>query len=175
MGRPKQLLPLDGRPLIEHALRALAASRVDEIILVAGSLFDTLAPLCRRYRARIVPNVDLHGDMTGSVRLGLSAARVDTSGIMIFPADYPRITVDTIDNLLAEHEQTSGDILIPTCGERRGHPAIFPRYLLKGLGSRTTLRDIMRLHSGHVRNVAVDDRGILLDIDTPEEYKALKG
>jgi len=113
--------------------------------------------------------------MTGSVRLGLSAARVDTSGIMIFPADYPRITVDTIDNLLAEHEQTSGDILIPTCGERRGHPAIFPRYLLKGLGSRTTLRDIMRLHSGHVRNVAVDDRGILLDIDTPEEYKALKG
>lgn len=173
MGRPKQLLPLDGRPLIEHALRTLAASGVDEIVLVAGSLYNELAPLCRRYRARIVRNADLQGDMAGSVRLGLSAARIDTSGILIFPADYPKITAETIDRLIAEHGQTPKDILVPTCGGRRGHPVIFPRYLLKGIGSSITLRDVMRLHAAHVRHVPVDDAGILLDIDTPEEYAAI--
>lgn len=174
MGRPKQLLPLDGCPLIEHALRALAASRVDEIVVVAGSLYDVFAPLCRKYRARIVRNPDPASDMMKSVCIGLSAARIDTSGILIFPADYPRIMVETINRLLAEHDKSPRDILVPTCGGRRGHPVIFPRYLLRGFGSGITLRDIMRLHAAHVRHVPVDDAGILLDIDTPEEYAAIR-
>lgn len=173
MGRPKQLLPLDGRPLIEHALRALAASRVDEIVVVAGSLYNVFAPLCRKYRARIVRNPDPASDMMKSVCIGLSAARIDTSGILIFPADYPRITIETINYLLAEHDKSPRDILVPTSRGRRGHPVVFPRFLLKGLGGRTTLRDVMRLHAAHVRHVPVDDAGILLDIDTPEEYAAI--
>lgn len=175
MGRPKQLLPLDGVPLVEHSLRTLAASRVDEIILVAGSLFDELCPFSWRYRSRIVCNPDPAGDMAGSVRIGIIAARVDTSGFLIYPADYPKIRVETINLLLAEHAQLPRDILVPMYGYRRGHPTIFPRFLLKGLCCGLTLRDVLRLHQECVRQVPVNDAGILLDIDTPEEYEAIRG
>src|SRR6185295_20346069 len=36
MGRPKQLLPLAGRPMLQHALDNAAASGLDEIVLVLG-------------------------------------------------------------------------------------------------------------------------------------------
>src|SRR6185436_12879800 len=42
MGRPKQLLPLAGKPLLQHALDNAAASGVDEIVLVLGHAADTV-------------------------------------------------------------------------------------------------------------------------------------
>jgi molybdenum cofactor cytidylyltransferase len=176
MGCPKQLLPLDGFMLIEHVLRALQESKVDEIILVAGLLFDILTPISKRYGASIVRTTDLQGDMAGSIRIGLSAARVDASGILIFPADYPRVLPATIDHLLTAHMQNPQDIFVPVYQGHRGHPVIFPRSLLSLLDDDgTTLRDIMRLHQARVTPVLVDDAGILLDVDTPEVYAELIG
>ena len=36
LGRPKQLLPLAGRPLLAHTLDNAARSRLDELVVVLG-------------------------------------------------------------------------------------------------------------------------------------------
>ncbi len=49
LGRPKQLLPVHGEPLIRHTLRRVLASSLDQVILVVGheadGVRDTVADL----------------------------------------------------------------------------------------------------------------------------------
>ena len=43
MGRPKQLLPLDGRPLLQHVIDAAVAAPLDGIVVVLGHASDEVA------------------------------------------------------------------------------------------------------------------------------------
>lgn len=138
MGRPKQLLPLNGIPLIEHSLKTLAASG-GRNRAVAGALLDELVPIGSKYQAKIVRNPDSAGDMASSVLSGLRAAGDGATGILIHPADYPCVQPETVAVLIYQHEQNPHEILIPVYQNRRGHPALFPRILL-GVGEANPAR-----------------------------------
>jgi molybdenum cofactor cytidylyltransferase len=65
------------------------------------------------------------------------------------------------------------DVAVPSCGGRRGHPvAISGRCVpeLLAMSEHSTLRQFMTLHASTMKLVPVDDRGMLLDLDTPDEY-----
>ena len=175
MGKPKQLLPLHGLPIIEHSLKTLSAGGACPLVLVVGAMHDDLAPIGKRYGAHIVRNPAPDGDMASSVLAGLNATDHNITGVLIHPGDYPLVQPKTIEVLIDRHNQAQSDILIPVYNERRGHPALFPRALLDNLGNGTTLRDIINAHPDTVRLIAVDDSGILQDVDTPEDYATLLG
>ena len=40
--RPKQLIPVAGRPILEHQIRSLAACGISEILLVVGTKKDSI-------------------------------------------------------------------------------------------------------------------------------------
>jgi CTP:molybdopterin cytidylyltransferase MocA len=66
-----------------------------------------------------------------------------------------------------------GAIVIPAYRGRKGHPTLLPRFVLEDLVKVATLRDVIGQHSAKITLLDVDDEGVILDMDTPEDYRKI--
>jgi len=174
MGTCKQLLPLGDKPTIVHCLETIIASDINEIIVVTGANGDDVAAAISRFPVKIVRVTALGGDMADSVRIGLGEVSCGHSAVMICLADQPLVAKSTCLQLSRQHAVTPDDILIPVFKEQKGHPTIFPVGLLKPLSAGWTLRDVIHNNPQHVRLLESNDQGVVLDMDFPSEYQAMR-
>jgi len=173
MGCCKQLLDLGGKTVIARCLEALLAGGVADVIVVVGIAGEAVAEAAARYPVRIAVNGDPAGDMASSVLAGRRQLAATAGGVIVSPGDYPLVEPDTISRLITAHGEEPGTIVIPCHGGRQGHPVLFPVACLDELATGGTLRDTVRRCPERVRRIDVADPGILLDMDTPEDYRSL--
>jgi CTP:molybdopterin cytidylyltransferase MocA len=166
----KQLLPVGDRPSIVRCLETIVAAGLEGIVVVVATGGEAVAEAVRPFPVTIVRNEILNSDMAQSVRTGLAAIADSVTGVCIALADHPLVLPETYRTLLQCHAREPGGIHIPVYAQRRGHPTLFPRPVLEEIALLPTLRDVLALHSGSVRTTAVPDPGVVLDMDTPEEY-----
>jgi molybdenum cofactor cytidylyltransferase len=174
MGRTKQLLPLGPKPIIRHCLDSIVTAGLRDIVVVLGTDRDDVVAAISGTPVKIVVNNDPRSDMAGSVRLGLRQIDPASTGVLICLADHPLVSSRTITELANVHGSGPDNILIPLYHGRRGHPTLFPRKAIEDIFSVETLRDILASRAGSVRTVDVDDEGVVLDLDTPEDYERIK-
>ncbi|HEY6007481.1 MAG TPA: NTP transferase domain-containing protein, partial [Geobacteraceae bacterium] len=110
-------------------------------------------------------------DMAASVRAGLAALGPDSAYVFVALCDHPLVTARTLAAMGAR--QGEGEIVIPVCSGRKGHPTLFPRVILADIGRLATLREVIACHRERVRFLDVTDEGVVLDMDTPEDYERL--
>lgn len=173
MGSCKQLLPLIGGTVVVRCVRALVSGGVGELVVVVAEEGNGVADAVRDYPVRIVANSEGEGDMASSVRAGRDFMVSEASGVIIALCDYPLVTAATITRLQAAHGDFPDGIIIPCCREQRGHPLLFPRQTLNELAGNMILRDLVRRDPGRVICLDVNDPGVLLDMDTPEDYRRI--
>lgn len=171
MGSCKQLLPLGGTTVIGRCLETLVAGGIEEIVVVVSGAGEEVAGAAGRYPVRVAVNGAADSDMASSVRIGLAAVSPDAGGIVVALCDYPLLLPSTVTRLLQEHLRSPDSIIIPSHNGRRGHPLLFPRGVLSCLDEGETLRDLVGREAGRVQCHAVDDPGVLQDMDTPEDYR----
>jgi len=172
MGRPKPLVKLKGKTILQHVLGNLRASGVDEIVVVLGYKAEEIFPTLEGEDFRVVVNPDYAQGMSNSLRRGLRAVDNQAQAVLIALGDQPRISSGIIKLLLRKYSQGSHQIVVPTCGGRRGHPVIFGRKYwpeLLALEGDVGGREILRRHGDDVLAVEVADPGILQDIDGPDD------
>lgn len=169
MGQLKQLLPLKGKPMIMHSLDTLLSSGIRDIIVVLSPDSPAVTAV-NKLPIRIVFNPEQGSDMAESLRTGFRAAAESSNGILISLADQPLVTVETVRSLLALHMRNPDRIFIPQYETKKGHPVLLPKNLLEDIFYGGTLRDIMRKYSEKVLLVPVMDEGVVLDVDTIDDY-----
>lgn len=170
MGRCKQLLPLAGQPTIVRCIQTLVAAGITDIVVVTGANADQIEAAVQHLPVRTVRNPDPDGDMASSVIAGLRAVHECCRGVMICLADQPLVSTASCRRLLEQHANAPGLITIPLFEGKKGHPVILPLSLAAELETGGTLRDVISRHQDRVHLVEVSDRGVLLDMDTPEDY-----
>jgi molybdenum cofactor cytidylyltransferase len=173
MGSCKQLLPLGGSTVIAHCIEALVAGGAGKIVVVVSEAGHEVAEAVLDYPVRVAVNHAPEGDMSSSVRTGRDALTGEVSGVIVHLCDYPLVATSTIAHLIQEHENSPGSIVIPCNRQRRGHPLLFPRAILDELGDNKILRDLVRRDAHRVVCTEVEDPGVLLDMDTPEDYRRI--
>jgi molybdenum cofactor cytidylyltransferase len=173
MGQLKQLLPLKERPIVRHSLDALLSSGIEDIVVVLGSHYEEVGAALEGLAVAIVMNEIPGSDMAESVRTGLRAVDASSTGILISLSDHPLVSTQTIQTLLSCHRDEPDKILIPQYRSRKGHPVLFPRSLISDIFSGGNLRDIIYRNPDKVRLISVTDEGIILDIDTMEDYRKI--
>ena len=173
MGRPKQLLPLGGKPALVHSLDAIAGAGIEDVVVVLNALVGRAAKIIRHLPVNIVFNNDPASEMADSVRIGLSSVHASSSGVLVHLADYPLISADTVRALMAMHSDEPDKILIPAYEGAKGHPCLFPKHLAMEVFQGNTLKQIVHRDNARIRIVQVRDEGILLDMDTEEDYTAM--
>lgn len=170
MGTCKQLLPLGGVTVIGRCLDSLVTGGAGEVVVVVSEENSEVADAARAYPVRIAVNPEPDGDMASSVRAGRDALPAEFSGVIVALCDYPLVSAATVSRLIEEHGDSPDNIIIPCNDGRRGHPLLFPRATLNELTGGLILRDLVQSNPERIRCLDVDDPGVLIDMDTPEDY-----
>ena len=172
MGREKILLPFGRSTVLETVLETLAAARVDEVVVVTRPDLPAAIEKARGLGARVVENPDPHAQMLVSVRLGIERVSAGAAAVFIWPADHPAVRLETIDLLARSADPAAA--LVPSYRGQRGHPALIGRGLLPGIAAIPAdegLRHLWRSRPELLRQIEVEDRGVTLNLDTPETYR----
>jgi len=177
MGAVKQLLQVDGRPLLQHVLDKVRASAIGEIILVLGHAADAIRQELDLEQINLVINGDYRQGMGSSLKVGLSAVDPQAKAAIVVLADQPFVRPATLDRLIRQHSRTGVQIVIPTYHGFRGNPVLLDRSVfpeVMGLAGDVGCRAIFGDHDEGIVKVPVEDVGILLDIDQPGDYEKLR-
>ena len=174
MGRVKQLLLLARKPVIRHCLDALLDSGIRDILVVIGPQHEEIVKRLQGLPVRIAVNETPNSEMADSLRIGLRALGLAQTGVLVCLSDHPLVSAMTIRALADAYRDSPDRIIIPVYGGRRGHPALFPIAMISDIFSGMTLRDIVQNNSRSVLTINVDDEGVLLDLDTEEDYRAMQ-
>ncbi|WP_300162404.1 DVU_1551 family NTP transferase [Solidesulfovibrio sp.] len=175
--RFKPLLPLtDGRSALACLAGAFRRAGVGDILVVTGHRAPEVTDEARRLSLRTVHNPDYETGMFSTVKAGLAALPGDCRALCITPVDVPLFRPATAARLLSRlEEEDAPDVVYPVFSGERGHPpclraAIVPR-LLAHVGNGG-LRQALAPFP--FEEVAVPDANILADMDTPDDYAALR-
>jgi molybdenum cofactor cytidylyltransferase len=175
LGRPKQLLMWQGRPLIDHAAHTALEARLSPVVVVvgyhAGDMHAAIhAPVT------IVENPRWPEGMSTSLRAGLLALPSDVDAAVMLLVDQPRIGADHLRALVATYRATGKPIVGSTFQGRRGSPTLFDRSLFAALLAITGDeggRAVIQANPGLFETVEVEDELALLDVDTLEDWQKI--
>lgn len=179
MGSSKPLLPFAESNFLGRLLEEFRASKAWPIVVVLGHQADRIQGQIAFGEARPVVNEDYRQGMLSSIRMGLQElSETSVEAALICPVDHPKVSRMLVDLLIRRFEEAKSPIVLPVVAGRRGHPVLFSRELFKDLmqapdsvGARQVVWD----HADDVLEVALDDPGAVLDVDTPEDYRKLVG
>jgi molybdenum cofactor cytidylyltransferase len=173
MGRLKQLLSLGNKTVIRHCLDTILLSGIKDIIVVAGERADEMINVLEGLPVKVARNPYLESDMAESVRIGLGEVNTGSSGVLVCLSDHPLVKAETLLTLIHIHREDPERVIVPMFSGRRGHPTLFPRPVIGEIRDAPTLRDIVYRIPERMRVVEVQDEGVVLDMDTPEDYRRI--
>ncbi len=179
MGSPKALLDFLGVPFAVRILEALEALEVKTRVIVLGPDAPRIRPALAGHDCMIVENPEPETGPIASLRGALRALQpLQPSAVLVWPVDLPHVRVSTVDRVLETHRRTKAVAVIPTFGERRGHPvvwgsALFGELLESPAATREGARAVLHNHERDVVSVPVDDPAIIDQVNTPDDYERL--
>ena len=127
-GGVKLLAPLDGRPLVEWALLALAAAPLGDRVIVLGAHADELLAATDLHGARPVRNEHWERGMASSLQTGLAALAPACSAALVILGDGPTLAAEAVRRVALAAEGADG-VVAATYGGRHSHPVAIPRAL----------------------------------------------
>jgi molybdenum cofactor cytidylyltransferase len=174
-GSAKQLVRVNGRPLLHTAVSRAAELAGHSVTVVLGAHAKDLAPLLDHSPASVVINRDWAEGIASSIRMGLAHSPTTADAVMITLADQAAVTTDDLRRLVGAWRRSPASIATAQYAGGLGVPAIFPAWCLRELAELRGDRGAQALLHRHVdRLVRVSMPSAELDIDRPEDLLALE-
>lgn len=161
------------RPIGWLAARSLLAGTGDALAIVrAGD--DALAAVLREAGCEVLSSEACAKGLGASLAAGVAATRT-AGGWLVALGDMPLVSPATHAAVKAAMEAGAPlAAAVDRTSGRRGHPVAFSRELgdeLAVLDGDAGARSVVERHGSRLVRVPVDDHGIFLDIDTPEDLE----
>lgn len=173
MGAYKPMLAVKGQTMIRRVVAMMQRAGADPVLVVTGHRREELERHLQGTGVRCLFNPDYAvTQQLESLQLALAELQGQCTRVLISPADVPLVKDDTVQRILAQE----GDFVRPVWHGEVGHPvALSARlipYLLqyKGPGG---LRGAVEQSGCALVDLPVEDRGTVLDNDTPQDVARL--
>ena len=173
-GEIKQLLPWKNKNIINTVVETAALAGLDPILVVLGANAGLIQASLDNETIQVVTNPDWDKGQSTSLKAGVTAIRQTVDGVLFLLCDQPHLTVNLV-NAVVEEGLRSGKVVTPIIDDRRANPVYFP-------ASCFPLFDTLEGDAGgrqiipacpHTTLPWLDD-WMARDIDTPEDYRALR-
>ncbi len=173
MGDFKPMLNIGSISIAQRIIATLHQAGVSKIAMVTGYNAEILERHLSGNGIVFLRNPDYATtQMFDSAKIGLGYLKDKCDRILFTPVDIPLFTQRTVEALL----ECPRELACPVCDGESGHPIIFASALLEKLlcyEGNGGLKEAIAQCGVPMTPVPVEDRGILHDADTPEDYKAL--
>lgn len=164
----KMALMINGKTILEHTINGMKPF-VDKIYLVTGHYDSEIRTFIKEdEKIQIVFNKDYPKGMFSSILCGVSFVKDD---FFILPGDIPFINAHTYELIL----EGTKPVRIPSYKGKEGHPLFIKKELIQELLKEDVDSNLKVFRDKQDKEVIpTDDKFILRDIDTIEEYKLLQ-
>jgi len=183
MGRDKALLPWPpngGKTFLEAAINALQDFN-DLVIVVVGKNESTLAPLIYSSGAALIRNLEPERGQFSSLQVGLQEVlNRGRDAAMVTLVERPPVATATLQSLRDNFDDALSQgkwAAIPEHKGKHGHPMLIDREMIEVFlkaPPTTTARDIKHQFQSRIAYLEVDDPNVALNVNTPEDYAALR-
>jgi len=180
MGKPKALLEIGGETFLDRLIRVMGESCSPVIVVLGHEAQRIKSGLHQAGSAVFVINQDYARGQLSSLQCGLAAVSSEAEGVLFTLVDRPLVEPSTIARILQRfQERVPPEVLVvPRVGLRHGHPVCLARELIPeflALPPEAQARDVIHRHAGETAYVDVEDTGIQVDVNDPEDYQRLAG
>lgn len=178
MGDPvKQLADVGGRPLLQHVLDALAATGLEDSVLVLGHEAGRVAEAVTTPAGmRVVVNTRYAEGQAGSLRVALDAAPETARAAIVLLGDQPEVRPEAVLAVIEAHARSGAPVSRAAYRGRAGHPVLLDRLVWPGveeLRGDAGARGLIAAHAGRVELVEVGGDPPE-DVDTPQDLARLR-
>ena len=176
MGDFKPLLQIGGETLIGRVISMMKNAGAEPVVVVTGYRKNELEEYLKESKESDV--VFVHNErfretqMLESFLLGFDAVGGKCGRILVSPSDVPLVKQETVRALL----QQDGKFVRPMYDGQPGHPVLLSSEIIpeinqyKGPGG---LRGAVESCGIEIIGMDTDDKGVVLDCDTKEDYEYL--
>jgi CTP:molybdopterin cytidylyltransferase MocA len=171
-GGRKQLAPLEGRPLLAHALAGAAAIGVDSTILVLGAYAEEIEAGVDLGGVQVVRASGWERGRAASLRAGLAALPAGVEAALITLGDEPHVSPAAGARLLANRRPGLVALRASYAG-RPGHPVLVEHEFFGALKAPGNRRPGEILRAANALLVPCEDLGASVDIDTRDQLLEL--
>src|ERR1700722_6481748 len=188
MGRDKALLPWpptaagqmpSSETFLSAAIHSLTRA-TEFVVIVVGKNEAALAPIIYADGASLVVNPDPSRGQFSSLQVGLrEVLNHGRDAAMVTLVARPAVRSATIQTLREAFQAADPNIwaVVPEFSGKHGHPYLVGREMMEAflrVSPLSTARDVEHAHQSHIEYLAVDDPLVALNVNTPEEYAALR-
>jgi molybdenum cofactor cytidylyltransferase len=174
-GSPKQLVRIDGRPLLHRAVANAVAVGGHAVTVVLGAGAAEFTALLRHSPASVLVNRDWAEGIGSSLRTAAASLPGACDGLMVVLADQVAVTSEDLRRLAAAWRARPDSIIAAAYAGISGVPAVFPRWTfaaLTGLRGDEGARLLLRRYVDRVVRLPMPNAE--LDIDTPEDLLSVE-
>jgi molybdenum cofactor cytidylyltransferase len=169
LGRPKQLVRIDGETLIRRSAASLIKAGAKPVVVVLGAEIDGCKAELAGLPVMIRNNENWREGMSTSIRCGIEAVRElgVSTGVLISLCDQLEVTASELRRLIETYQGMPGKIVAAQYSNTLGVPAVFPFTFfdqLKEITGDKGAKDIIR--SENDKLVTVPIRAAEYDLDT---------
>jgi len=175
MGQSKQLLDIQGTPLLLHSTKVALESGAKHVIVVVGANEQPHREVIKGLPVSIILNHFWKGGMGSSIKTGMNALMKkypETNAVILMVCDQPAVTSDHLRSLIRNYSATKNPIVASAYAGTIGVPALFGRPFYSNI---LMLRDdqgakkIMQQFPSKVKSIDFPDA--VHDLDTREDYQ----
>lgn len=176
MGRPKALLDFGGKPAIARILETARKAGITKFLVVLGKHAEVIQKGADLAGCGVLVNEHPERGQLSSMQLGMSRLDFATDAAFIWPVDCPLVRAEDLKALAQAYAKGRAALMrifLPVNGGKRGHPMLVDigfRQPFMELHNGQSARDVIAANPTQVQDVPVANTGVLLDIDTPEDY-----
>lgn len=175
--RNKLLAEIDGVAMVRRVVEAAIASKADPVLVVTGHEAERVRRTLAGLPIEFVDNPDFDEGISASLRHGLAALRPACDGVLVCLGDMPRVDAAMLDTLIAAFAPETGkDICVPVHQGKRGNPVLWgKRYFpeMRDIAGDVGAKHLIGRNAEAVQEVAIDQDGVLIDVDSPDALAAL--
>lgn len=179
LGRPKQLLKIDGETLLHRSARVAAEAGCGENLVVLGAFAEQLAPELADLDSRVIINQDWRQGMGTSIATAMRTIQLMSptpQAVLLLVCDQPALEAATLRRLIAENDVSKKGITASRYAGVAGVPMVFREKYFPALASLSGEQGARRLLSLHPTDFAcVDFPKGSIDVDTEADAEKLTG
>ena len=177
MGEPKQLLTLEGQPMVRRVTEAVCAAKLAQVVVVVGAHARAIEQAISGLEVDLVVNAAWPEGMSTSVRAGIGALHPEIAAALLVLADQPALTPSLVQTLVTRYRTTRARIVAPFHEGRRGNPVLFDRTLfpeLLAVEGDQGGRAVIAHNRDDVEQVQIQNPRTFMDVDTRQDYEAMQ-